>query len=131
MILRCPLPADARFSLCCAFAADDPVLPRPVFSVASGMGVEPLLFFRRGSAPPSSKPERRRGDMQRGVPRVDVMPDLIEVIGFRSFARRTPLKSRARQTWRRSKERPGGGQVAGDDGTRQCHKLGVNIRRSH
>ena len=40
-------------SACCAFASGDPLPPRPEFSAASTIGVEPLLFLRRGSAPPS------------------------------------------------------------------------------
>ena len=40
-----------RISACCAFAATDPVPPRPVLCVASSIGVEPFLFTARASAP--------------------------------------------------------------------------------
>ncbi len=43
--------SNRTISRCCAFASGEPVPPRPVVRPASSMGVEPLLFFRAGSAP--------------------------------------------------------------------------------
>jgi hypothetical protein len=44
-----------RISDCSALAAAEPVPPRPVLCKASISAVEPPLFFRLASAPPSSK----------------------------------------------------------------------------
>src|SRR5256885_2976115 len=42
-----------NISSCSDFASGEPVPPRPVFWVASSIGVEPLLLRRVGSAPHS------------------------------------------------------------------------------
>src|SRR6516225_12374943 len=47
--------SSCTINSCCAFASDEPEPPRPVFWVASSIGAEPLLFLRRGSAPPSRR----------------------------------------------------------------------------
>jgi len=45
--------SSRTISACCALDSGEPLPPRPVLWVASCIGVEPLLFLRLASAPPT------------------------------------------------------------------------------